>query len=750
MMELAATVEVDNRVSECNSITTGKKRSIAWDHFEKNKDEGKARCRHCDMVLAATPRSGTSHLKRHVERCPKRVILDVKPISMEPGSGEIDHSIDVDSMMTKRKTSMVWNEFERLRAEDLDQPKAQCKHCHLILSAAAKNGTSHLKRHLNKCPKRAVVAIDVSAYPLPTGQVKFVGGSSLSQSEIDPNDLLRYLTSFIIEGAHPFTLVEERGFRLMMSKACPLFKPISSSTVKKELFSMYVKERDNVKEMLANAPGRICLTIHSWKTRDTGDEYVFISAQFIDDHWKLHRRVLCLRAAAPTYGGISFNDDVAYSLSQWSIENKIFSVTVDDSSPDESIASSLLSDLLSKRVLLPIGSLPKIHCFSHVLTLIAVSSLKLIDDVLGKARDSVRNINRSSIQRKKFFDLANKKFHLPARKKLQLDTPSNWNSTYKFLGHVLYYKDVFLHLEGWDHHLRSEEEWQKLSMVHKFLKSLYDVTCMISDATCSTVNVYLKALLMVHCRMLEIVRGPHCFLTNTIREMQRKLDHYWSENSLILSCAAILDPKFKIKFVEYCYMKLYGSSDVGVHVSKVVNALYCLFAEYKHRTAQKSSLLAGSSSCHANFAGEGDDGDVFGDYDQFLSVTSRSQGNKSELELYLEEPSYDLNCDLDVLEFWSNSAMRYPELSVVARDILSIPVSTVTSHFDFNIGAKTFSGIDSSMMPDTVQALICLQDWLVASHDTDEPTIASDDPSGSSDDAGCDDDDDDSELIDSF
>lgn len=58
--------------------------------------------------------------------------------------------------------------------------------------------------------------------------------------------------------------------------------------------------------------------------------------------------------------------------------------------------------------------------------------------------------------------------------------------------------------------------------------------------------------------------------------------------------------------------------------------------------------------------------------------------------------------------------MRYPNLSLMARDILSIPVFTVNSKEAFTFGSKTLSSVQSSVLPETLQALLCLQDWLGA------------------------------------
>ncbi|KAL6576150.1 hypothetical protein OROHE_000621 [Orobanche hederae] len=56
--------------------------------------------------------------------------------------------------------------------------------------------------------------------------------------------------------------------------------------------------------------------------------------------------------------------------------------------------------------------------------------------------------------------------------------------------------------------------------------------------------------------------------------------------------------------------------------------------------------------------------------------------------------------------------IKYPTLAIVARDILAIQVSTVASESRFSTGKRVIDPHRSSMTPKTVEALICLQNWL--------------------------------------
>ncbi|KAG8363134.1 hypothetical protein BUALT_BualtUnG0001100 [Buddleja alternifolia] len=100
--------------------------------------------------------------------------------------------------------------------------------------------------------------------------------------------------------------------------------------------------------------------------------------------------------------------------------------------------------------------------------------------------------------------------------------------------------------------------------------------------------------------------------------------------------------------------------------------------------------------------------------DKEFSEEEDAIGNKSELEVYLEEklhPSKN-NDNFDILQYWKNNESKFPVLSRMAKDILSIPVSSVASESAFCTGERVLSKFRSSLLPSTVEALTCAQDWI--------------------------------------
>ncbi|KAL8144789.1 hypothetical protein AgCh_003120 [Apium graveolens] len=74
--------------------------------------------------------------------------------------------------------------------------------------------------------------------------------------------------------------------------------------------------------------------------------------------------------------------------------------------------------------------------------------------------------------------------------------------------------------------------------------------------------------------------------------------------------------------------------------------------------------------------------------DEPANPTNPNEVEKTELEKYLEEKRLNRSLDIDILEYWNPNQFRFPNLALMARDILSIPISTVASESAFSIGGR--------------------------------------------------------------
>nr|KAJ0193195.1 hypothetical protein LSAT_V11C800451280 [Lactuca sativa] len=106
-------------------------------------------------------------------------------------------------------------------------------------------------------------------------------------------------------------------------------------------------------------------------------------------------------------------------------------------------------------------------------------------------------------------------------------------------------------------------------------------------------------------------------------------------------------------------------------------------------------------------------------YDEFFENDIEDAMEKSELDEYHDAPPEKMNNQtFENLKWWSEKCTTYKVLASMAKDILAIPVSMFASESTFSTSGHVLNDFHSTLLPKTVEALICTQDWLRASQIT--------------------------------
>ncbi|WJZ84094.1 hypothetical protein VitviT2T_003718 [Vitis vinifera] len=97
-------------------------------------------------------------------------------------------------------------------------------------------------------------------------------------------------------------------------------------------------------------------------------------------------------------------------------------------------------------------------------------------------------------------------------------------------------------------------------------------------------------------------------------------------------------------------------------------------------------------------------------------TTNSSPNNTTDLDRYLNIDliSFEDDEDFDILIWWKSQQHKYPVLSIIARDVLTVPVSTVALEAAFSAGGRVVSDKRYSLAPDSIEANICVKDWTIA------------------------------------
>ncbi|GKE08824.1 zinc finger BED domain-containing protein RICESLEEPER 2-like protein [Tanacetum coccineum] len=205
------------------------------------------------------------------------------------------------------------------------------------------------------------------------------------------------------------------------------------------------------------------------------------------------------------------------------------------------------------------------------------------------------------------------------------------------------------------------------------------------------------------------------------KDMKTKFDKYWETYTMVLSFGAILDPRYKLNIIEFYLSELGMEGPLLIEkVQSVEDGLRKLYNAYEIQPNVMQGLTKGPSSNVGGGKFCDDAKDDLAGFEVFQSQYKIPEVQKSQLDQYLDEPKLDKNQKIDILQFWKENQVRYPELTIMARDILSIPITTVASESTFSIGGRIISKYRSSLCSSNAEALLCTRDWIFDLKDEDE------------------------------
>ncbi|XP_024995057.1 zinc finger BED domain-containing protein RICESLEEPER 1-like [Cynara cardunculus var. scolymus] len=643
-----------------------------------------------------------------------------------------DEAVLVDCSRLK---SAVWKDFDRVKRGDACV--AVCKHCKKKLSGSSTSGTSHLRNHLIRCRRRS--NHDVSQMLTSKGKKKegslvpvnftfdhdqgkadipnLVTGKyeqspvkeglvSLANGNFDYRRSRFDLARMIILHGYPLAMVEHVGFKIFVRKLQPLFELATLDGVVADCKEIYLKEKQKVCEMLDNLPGKISLSVDTWAAK--GDaKYLCLTAHSVDETWALRKKILSFIQIDPFQTEDMVSEVIMSRLMEWDIDRKLFSMTCDSCQIHDNIVCKIRERLSQNRFLLCNGQLFEVRCAANLIKVMVEDCLEALSLTICKIRESIRYIRMSQATHEKFNEMV-QEVGANSQKSLYLDNPLHWNSTYIMLDVALEYREAFSRLQEHDFAYTmcpSDDDWSRASTITSFLKLFVEVSTVFAGSKHPTANIYFPEVCDIHLQLIDWCQSRDEHISSLSLKMKSKFDDYWKKCSLALAVAAILDPRFKMKLVEYYYPQIYGGDapDCVDIVSNCMRALYNGHDVYS--TLASHSQVGGSD-------GGNDTRDRLTGFDRFLHETSQNQNVKSDLDKYLEEPLFPRNVDFNILNWWKVHTPRYPVLSMMARNILGIPMSKVSLESVFDTGDIVVDEYRSSLSADTLQALICTQDWM--------------------------------------
>ncbi|KAK1398327.1 hypothetical protein POM88_008190 [Heracleum sosnowskyi] len=126
-------------------------------------------------------------------------------------------------------------------------------------------------------------------------------------------------------------------------------------------------------------------------------------------------------------------------------------------------------------------------------------------------------------------------------------------------------------------------DWQAASIFVKFLATFYEVTLKFSSTLHVTSNNFYHEICEVHTILSDLASSRDPLLSSMAGSMKRKYNKYLGnpeDINPLLFIAVVLDPRYKMKYLKYCFESIYNVELVATIVMKVESLLQRLYVAY--------------------------------------------------------------------------------------------------------------------------------------------------------------------------
>ncbi|BAS71939.1 Os01g0335900 [Oryza sativa Japonica Group] len=300
-----------------------------------------------------------------------------------------------------------------------------------------------------------------------------------------------------------------------------------------------------------------------------------------------------------------------------------------------------------------------------------------MSNTINSIRESVKYV-RSSQSRGQRFEEMIAQVGIKTNRRPSLDVSTRWNSTYLMLDSSLLVRMAFEALDRHDInylHQPFDYQWTMAEKLCALLKVFYEATVAVSGTLYPTSTCYFHELWKIKMVLDKEATNEDVTIASIVKEMKEKFKKYWDAQYL-----------YKYKFIEFHLKPAFGAAATP-YLKEIKSNMQKLFDEYSSKYGGSNNI---NSQPETSVEQNVDASNQFADWRHFLHDKSRSKV-KSELSRYLadmpQEGDFQDGHDFDILNWWMAA---------------------------FSTGERIISDYRSRLSSSTVEALICLQDWMRA------------------------------------
>ncbi|KAJ8309282.1 hypothetical protein KUTeg_014156 [Tegillarca granosa] len=548
-------------------------------------------------------------------------------------SYQYEHKYDLDDMLSFLHFQQFSSLFHLMKSDlhilkdsdsDSGKCKAKCVHCSSIISANLKvtsNFVTHMKRkhrdiYITDNEKRVQEQPKMSEF-----MKKKVKYASTDRRQIQLTDAL---IKFIAGDLLPLSIVENEDFRNLMETADPKYQmPSRKYLSSKLLLENSTEVRNNIMHQMKLA-----------ENINIRNEYEEIIASF-----DIAKKIVAI-----------VSDNASNMVKAFSIpgyEDEDISQDQDSDESDNEVSSSDQEADSDFDICLP----QHVRCYAHSLQLLVKDGLKEcsthLKTIVNKASQIVNHV-RKSVNASDLLEDCNR---------LQAANVTRWNSQL----HMLRSKVKL-----------SSYERKLLQELCNILEPFEKATLLVQSENSASASLAIPVTCGLKHQICQISIDYSSKMISTLKHsIHSRLSVYENDDSFTI--AAILDPRFKLRWCE------------NEKVTKIIDLL-----------KEKNNQIYAPVSLDDNPVSPPCKKVKQDDFFSFMPSTStpsrqRHISGKSantEVDEYLDEPCI-LMSENPIL-YWQNNTCRFPNLAKLACQVLCIPATSAPVERMSSVAGKTF------------------------------------------------------------
>lgn len=497
------------------------------------------------------------------------------------------------------------------------------------------------------------------------------------------NDLILKL---IVKDLQPFSVVEDSGFRDLISYLEPNYKMPSRYILSNTLLdAQFILVKEKVKDELKRVK-YVCLTTDGWTSRAT-TSYQAVTAHYIlGDTWELRSALLGCFECNERHTASYIKDELLRVTTDWEIKDKVFVCVTDNAA--------------NMKAAIRLTGWEHFACIAHTLNLIVRSGLVTIEDVIKKIKTIVEHFHRSPVATKKLFEMQEQLNPGNKPLKLIMDVVTRWNSTLDMIERVSNLQAPVEATIGLLHNPvqnLTEQEWQILPDIIKILKPFKQLTEEMSSENTVTISKVLAA----NGSVLSILNNLQNIITrelskNLLDKLITEFNARFKNSSRhpLLSKSALLDPRFKKQsfFDNNSYES--AKTSLKADLQGMTDPELTTDEEVGNEAKTKSTDVEEES--------------IWMEFDTrtAISTTSTAASHIITMRQYIEEKI--IYRKENPLKWWQTRAPLYPQLSNLAQKYLCVMATSVPSERIFSKSGQILSEKRACIKPKRMEKILFL------------------------------------------